>query len=411
MSLLLDPVPGAVTTAPGTPGVPTDHPTGPTRSTGRARRPGRRTVGGGRGGRWPRRTRLLVGLAAAWAGFLAAFLLLTGGYWWWRPVELAPPLVFAAVPALLLLLAPLARPVRGRLAAVAVCLVVVGLDLAGLNPAALPGVGGATPAPPGAVRVFAWNTEYWSDGDDPQRFYDYLAAQRADVYLLSEYVGWDLAGHRPVRVDHLAELRRRFPDYQVVATGELLTMSRMPIRSTRLLDGWPYLTDPARHGVPANSDFDDYYRHKVLRTDLTVDGRVLSVYNVHVPVQLDISMDPTSAEFTEFMRAQQDRRQAHYRALRADLAANPHGRLIAGDFNATSAMGELRELAAQVTDAARASDTPYPVSWPDGDAPKWRLDWAFTDGPTRTHDYRMVPADGMSDHRGQLLTVSVGQDG
>ncbi|TDB76207.1 endonuclease/exonuclease/phosphatase family protein [Micromonospora sp. KC723] len=405
MSVLLDPVPGAATTAPGAPGVILDRPASgraphrtPPTATGRSDRK-----------RWPRRTRLLVTLTATWAVFLGVFLLLTGEHWWWRLAELPPPLLFAAVPALLLTLAPLARPVRWRLAAAALCCLAIGLDLAGLNPYALPGVGGATPAPAGALRVFSWNTEYWHDGDDPRRFYDHLAAQRADVYLLQEHVGWDLAGHRPIRVDHVAELRARFPGYQVVATGEMLTMSRYPIVAWRGLDGWPYLADPARNGTPAGSDFAEYYRHKVLRTDLRVGERVLSVYNVHVPVQLDISMDPTSSEFTGFMRAQQDRRQAHYRALRADLATNPYGRLVAGDFNATSAMGELRDLAGQLTDAAVAGDRLYPASWPDG-APKWRLDWAFTDGPVRTHEYRMVPAHGMSDHSGQQVTVSLGDD-
>jgi endonuclease/exonuclease/phosphatase family metal-dependent hydrolase len=403
MSTLLDPAPGVATATPGAPGVTPDHsPSG--RSGAASRRAG---AGDPARPRWSRRARLLFTLTAAWAVFLAAFLLFTGEHWWWRPVELAPPPVFVAVPAVLLLLAPLARPVRGRLVAVAVCCLAIGVDLTGLNASALPGVGGATAAPAGALRVFSWNTEYWYDGDDPDRFYGYLAEQRADVYLLQEHVGWDLAGHRPVRVDHVAELRRRFPDYEVVATGEMLTMSRYPIVAWRGLDGWPYLADPARHGTPADSAFDDYYRYKVLRTDLRVDGRTLAVYNVHMPVQLDISMDPTSPEFTEFMRAQQDRRQAHYQALRADLGTGPAARLVAGDFNATSAMGELRDLSDRLHDAVAASDRLYPTSWPDGDRAGWRLDWAFTDGPVRSHEYRMVPAHGMSDHRGQHVTVSL----
>jgi endonuclease/exonuclease/phosphatase (EEP) superfamily protein YafD len=391
MTILLDPAPGAASAAPGAPGVSEEGAGGPARRR-----------------RWPLRTRLVFAAAAGWALFLAAFLSLTGEHWWWRPLELPPPLVFVAVPALLLALSALARPIRARMAGVALGCLAIGVDLAGLNPHAPPGVGGASPAPPGAVRVFSWNTEYWHDGQDPERFYAYLAAQRADVYLLQEHVGWDLAGHRPIRVDHVAQLRRRFPQYQVVATGELLTMSRHPIVAWRGLDSWPYLADPATGGPPAGSDFADYYRYKVLRTDLRVDGRVLSVYNVHMPVQLDISMDPSTPEFTAFMRAQHDRRQAHYRAFEADLAANPAGQLVAGDFNATSAMGELRRLDDRLTDAVAASDRLYPTSWPNGGRLLWRLDWAFTGGPARVHDYRMVPAPGMSDHLGQFLTVSTG---
>src|SRR5690606_13325008 len=195
---------------------------------------------------------------------LAVFLLLTGRYWWWRPMELAPPLVFVAVPALLVLLAPLARPVRGRVAAAALGCAAIGTHLAGVNIPALSG-GAATAAPPGAIRIFSWNTEYWADGDDPERFYRDLADQQADIYLLQEHVSWDLAGHRPVRADHRAELRRRFPGFHVVAVGELLTMSRFPVLASRPLDNLPYLSDPAVGGPPAETDFADYYRYKALR--------------------------------------------------------------------------------------------------------------------------------------------------
>ncbi|MFY1632993.1 endonuclease/exonuclease/phosphatase family protein [Solwaraspora sp. WMMB335] len=359
--------------------------------------------------RWSLRARLVFATVAGWSLFLAAFLVLTGTHWWWRPFELMPPLLFVAVPLALVPLTLLARPVRARLALALVCCLALGVDLAGLNVYALPGghADEVGPVPVDAVRVFAWNTEYWHDGDDPERFYTYLADQRADVYLLSEHVGWDLAGHRPVRVDYRAELRERFPDYQIVAVGELLTMSRYPVVREHALDASPYLTDPRLGGPPPGSDFADYYRYKILRTDLLVAGTVLSAYNVHIPVQLDVSVDPRRPEFTAFMRAQEIRRQAHYRAVEADLADNPAPAVLAGDFNATSAMGELRVLGRRLRDALPASQEIHPVSWPDGSATLWRLDWAFTTGPVRVHDYRMVPGRGMSDHRGQLVTLSV----
>ncbi|WJK35276.1 endonuclease/exonuclease/phosphatase family protein [Solwaraspora sp. WMMA2065] len=394
MSHLLAAAGGAARTA-APPAAPGDGPAG-------------RGPGGHRRRRWPPRTRLVFATVAGWSLFLAVFLTLTGTQWWWRPFELMPPLLFVAVPLLLAPLTLLARPVRARLALVLVGCLVLGADLAGLNVHALPGGRDtAAPVPADAIRVFAWNTEYWHDGDDPERFYAYLADQRADVYLLSEHVGWDLAGHRPVRVDHRAELRERFPDYQIVAVGELLTMSRYPVVRHHALDATPYLTDRQLGGPPPGSDFADYYRHKILRTDLLVGGTVFSAYNVHIPVQLDVSMDPRRPEFTAFMRAQEIRRQAHHRAVVADLAGNPAPVLLAGDFNATAAMGELRALGRRLRDALPASQQIHPVSWPDGNIPLWRLDWAFTAGPVRVHDYRMVPGRGMSDHRGQLVTVSV----
>ncbi|MFD5482314.1 endonuclease/exonuclease/phosphatase family protein [Streptomyces hawaiiensis] len=353
-----------------------------------------------------RAARLLTAAVALWAAFLTAFLVLTGGYWWWRPLELLPPLTFAVVPLLLAALAPLARPARLRLAAAALCCLLLGLPLTGLNVHALPGLGGGSAVPQGAVRVFSWNTEYWSDGGDPDEFYAYLKAQRADVYLLQEHVSWDVAGHRPIRADHVAELRERFPGFHVAAVGEILTMSRYPIEDWRGLDNWPYLSDPDI-GRPPDGRFPDYYRYKVLRTDLRIDGRTTTFYNIHVPVQLDISMDPSSAEFTAFMRAQEVRRQATYRALEQDLGENRLPVVVAGDMNGTAAMGEVRGLGTRLRDALPANDQTYPTSWPAGGPALWRLDWAFTSEPVRVHTYRMVDSRGMSDHRAQALTLTV----
>lgn len=364
---------------------------------GRTESPARPAAPGRAG--WPWRTRLLVAAAVAWTLFDLLFLALTGRYWWWRAVELAPPPLFVAVPLLLALLAPLARPARGPVLVAAAGTLAIGVSLCGAGPAATP-----SPAPAGSIRVVSWNTEYWDDADDPTTFYSYLANQHADIYLLQEHVSWDDAAHEPVpTADHRAELARWFPGYQVVATGELLTMTRLPVVGTLALDSLPYLEQPE---ISAPTHFDDYYRNKTLRTDVRVGGKVMSFYNVHVPVQLDISMDPGKASFYHFMQQQNDRRQAMYAALVHDLDRNDQPRLVAGDMNATSLMGELRQLTNRLTDARPYSGEVYPVSWP-ASKPLWRLDWALTGGDVRVHDYDFVPSQGMSDHQAQLLTVSV----
>jgi endonuclease/exonuclease/phosphatase (EEP) superfamily protein YafD len=358
--------------------------------------------------RRPRRwvARLLTVALALWTVFVAAFYVLTGRYWWWRPVELMPSLLFVAVPLLLLVLTPLTRVARIRLAVAALCCVLLGVPLVGFNVYALPGLGGGSATPPGAVKVFSWNTEYWDDSDDPDEFYAYLKAQHADVYLLQERVSWDVPGHRPIRADHVAELKSHFPGYHVVATGEVLTMSRYPVEHWRGLDNWPYMADI---GMPPDNSYPDYYRYKVLRTDLRINGRVMTFYNIHVPVQLDISMDPASRQFTEFMKAQQARRQATYDALEHDLRGNRLPVMVAGDMNGDSAMGELRELGSRLRDALPANDQFLPRSWPAADLPLpqlWRLDWAFTSDSVKVHTYRFEDSKGMSDHRAQVLTLS-----
>lgn len=374
---------------PGLAGEPAD----PARPRPR-RRPGRRA------------TRLLTAALALWTLFLAAFYILTGDHWWWRPVELLPPPAFVLAPLLLLPLVPLARGARLRLTAAALCCALLGLPLAGFNLHALPGLGDSSAPPPGALRVFSWNTEFWDDADDPEKFYAFLEEQDADVYLLQEHISWDVPSRSPVRIDGVAGLQARFPRFHIAYVGEVLTMSRYPIDSWRGLDSWPHLS-AAGTGMPPDDSFPDFYRYKALRTDLRVGGRVVTFYNVHVPVQLDISMNPASKESIAFMRAQEDRRQASYRALEEDLDHNRLPAVVAGDMNGTSAMGELRRLGDRLRDALPANDQFYPVSWPAGGPMLWRLDWAFTSDDVKVHTYRMVDSRGLSDHRAQALTMSL----
>ena len=336
--------------------------------------------------------RILTGIAVGWLVFVAAFLGLTGAHWWWRYVELAPPVVFLAVPVLMLLLAWRLRPGLARRGVVVTSLaaLALGADLAGIF------AGQAVPAkadaPASAVRVLSWNTEYWHHGADPGEFYDWLLSQNADVYLLQEYLGWDFERDLPRRFDDLALLRRNFPGYHLAHAGELLTLSRYPIAAIVPLDGGS--------PVPGDTEYPEYYRYKVLRTDIDVRGSVFSAYNVHMPVQVALQASPASARFWNFTRTQHERRLDSHRVLRADLAANPLPALVAGDFNATAAMGELRSLG-ELLHQPRPRRL-YSATWKG----LWRLDWAFTTPRVLVHDYRMIDTRGFSDHRAQLLVLS-----
>jgi endonuclease/exonuclease/phosphatase (EEP) superfamily protein YafD len=351
-------------------------------------------------------SRALVALAAGWLAYVLAQRVLSGRWWLWLVPDLAPPLVFAAVPALLLAAPLLLRAARRRMPPAALGLttgpaalaLLLGLGQVGLSLPVLSG-GGDGPAPAGAVRVVAWNTEFWSQGDDPAAFYAALTARDADLYLLSEYLHWDGS---PRRIDDLAGLRTAFPGYQVVVHGELVTLSRLPVLSQRVL---------AARDLPApGSGWTDYWTDKTLRTDVRTGTGTLSVYNVHVPTQLEIERSPLTPGFYEVVREQDRRRTPQLDALEADVAANPGAVLVAGDFNSTGAMGDLSGLEHRLTDAARAGGGVLPTSWPaSGPLPRmWRLDWAFTSDGVGVHRYALTGPAGQSDHLVQELTVSVG---
>nr|MDT0656503.1 endonuclease/exonuclease/phosphatase family protein [Micromonospora sp. DSM 115978] len=369
---------------------------------------------------WCRATRLLVAAAGGWLLFAVGHRLLSGRWWGWLLPDLLPPIGYLAVPLLmaaaLLAARLLGRPVPPRPRAVVLLAVAtalgIGLPDAGLHPHALLR---RDQAPAGALRIVAWNTGYWDQDDDPDRFLEFLVDQHADVYLLQEYLNWDhAAGLRGAReIDDLDRLRRAFPGFHLVARGELLTLSRFPVLAVvpvspglrpdrAAADGGG---DGLRPGGPEAGFERVFTAVKVLRTDLRIGSAVLSAYNVHLPVPINLDLD---GRFLGFVAERHAARQAHLRELRADVVANPHPVLAAGDLNSSPAMRDLRPLRAELTDAAHAAGPLHPTSWPAGRLPAgWRLDWTLTSEAVRVHRYRFGDPEGLSDHRTQHVSISL----
>ncbi|MFG3684798.1 endonuclease/exonuclease/phosphatase family protein [Micromonospora sp. NPDC047740] len=385
-------------------------------NSGAVEAPTRTAEGGGAPGSRRRRwiTWVMLGASGSWLVFVAAHRGLSGRVWWWNLPDLAPPLLFLAVPVLLLAALPLARPARRVGAMPAVAALVLGWPCAGVNIAAL--WHRPPPAPADAITVFSWNTWYWDQlvrtgprGEpirDPDRFYRFLRAQAADVYLLQEHLYLDGQDWSPLPVADPERVRREFPGFHVAVSGELVTLSRFPIVLDRPVDLRPWL---ARHWPalpPADSRLPDYHTVKTLRTDLLVFGSVVSFYNAHLYVPV-VGLPTRGGGTAEDGLARQDLREANYLAVAADVADNPHPVVLAGDLNTSPAMRQLRTLPDRLVDATPALDSLYPTSWARYGLPLWRLDWVFTTADVDVHRYRMVPAGGLSDHSGQLVVVSL----
>ncbi|MFC4535799.1 endonuclease/exonuclease/phosphatase family protein [Sphaerisporangium dianthi] len=335
--------------------------------------------------------------AGAWLAYVALQHLLSGRFWLWLLPDLAPPLVYLAVPLVLLAAAPLAGRAWRWCAVLTAAALVLGAGRCGLNLGVASSADG--PAPAGAVRVFSWNTEYWHQSDDPDRFYEFLKDQRADVYLLQEYLNW--VGGDPRQVDDLARLRREFPGYHIAALGELVTLSRHPIVASPPVG-------PARTLGPRPPWRAAFDLAKVLRTDLRVGASTLSMYNVHVPTQYMLDENPLTSRFYANLQARNAARKAQFDGLRDDAGANAGPVLVSGDFNSTAAMGDMDWLFDRMESANRAAPYLHPSSWPAGGPALWQLDWTFTSA-ARVHGYRLVDPLGMSDHRAQALIVSVAE--
>ncbi|MCP2329799.1 Metal-dependent hydrolase, endonuclease/exonuclease/phosphatase family [Actinoalloteichus cyanogriseus DSM 43889] len=353
------------------------------------RNPGPPPGGGGPdaggGGRARHVLRTLVGVSACgWTAFVLLNLVVSGRWHLWLAFSVVPPIAYLVGSASLALAVPL---VRGgwRLLAVALVGLVAAVPQSGLTLGVLtPGPG--DPAGP-TVTVVSWNTEYWDRTDDSDDFYQHLRDLDADVYLLQEYL--DFVDGRIVSIDEEAALEARFPDYDIVIRGHLVTLSRLPV-----LD------------VPAVGHRD------VLRVDVAAPGgAALSTYNVHVRAQMDPTLSPLSGEFYRTLRARDERRVAAYDALRASATRDERPGVIGGDLNTTPAMGDLRRIRDLGQDAADAGSSVHPVSWDLSSALRlWRLDWMFVRNGVVAHDYRLEDPAGLSDHSVQIARISVGGD-
>src|SRR3954447_7919949 len=233
--------------------------------------------------RWRLWTRIVLAVPMAWVVFVITHLLVSGRTALWAPVELAPPIVFVAVPVILLALVPLAKPIRWRVAGLLGLAVLLGYGPSGLN---LPSLWHAPPpAPDGAISVVSWNTEFWDQdfraggyGLEPG-FYSYLRGLDADVYLLKEYVHIKVT--EPLRaenlypIDDLDRLHAALPGYHIAINGEQITLSRFPIVRSYGIDLRPWLPERLRQLPPELADYPSYLS-ETMRTDIDVRGTVMS---------------------------------------------------------------------------------------------------------------------------------------
>ncbi|MEI5100018.1 endonuclease/exonuclease/phosphatase family protein [Streptomyces sp. PmtG] len=149
----------------------------------------------------------------------------------------------------------------------------------------------------------------------------------------------------------------------------------------------------------------------MLRTDLWIRDTTVSFYNVHVAAQVDRSLSPFGTQFYRVIKDANARRKDQYAALAKDVDGNPYAAVVAGDFNTSPAMGDLRAIDSKLQDATLPSTGLNPLSWNSEGIELWRLDWAFTTDDLQVHRYRLLDPEGMSDHRAQQLTLSLtGED-
>ncbi|BCB90124.1 endonuclease/exonuclease/phosphatase family protein [Phytohabitans suffuscus] len=376
-----------------------------------------------RWGRWG--TRLAVTACVGWLLLVVGHVALSGRTFVWGQIDLLPPIVFAAMPVLLAVVALVTRPVRWRLTAVCAAALLLGAGYSGINVATL--WYSPPPAGPGAITLVTWNTMYWdqdmiSDGakttDD---FYAYLRGLDADVYMLHEYAHVDFTPadifSQVQPIDQLDLLQRTFPGYEIAVAGRNVTLSRFPVVASKGLDSTPWLPEEFRAVPAAMRDHAAFYNSQTLRTDVRLPGKVVSFYNSHLyqpPSRLLSLSGDRSRGRVETDRFNDSMRKASLRALTQDMDANSQPVVFGGDLNTTPAMGIRRLLPDQLVDHTRALPSLYPTTWAVGGAnserkfgaPLWRIDWLLSTADVTVHRYEFVDPEGLSDHRPQRVVLS-----
>lgn len=345
-----------------------------------------------------------VMLAACLAALLliVLHLLLTGRTWLWVLPDLMPPLLFTLLPFALLaavgwLGARRRLAVRPALAAGVAAAVALGLgvDQSGLNLRAL--TGGAAAVPADAMHVVSWDTLDWNTAD-PHAFFGLLTAQHADAYLLQDYANLRSVSTRPTT--DLALLGQAFPGYHFAAAGDLLTISRYPILAVE-----PMLTNPRPPAGTANIYFLPNWKYSALRTDVSVDGRVVSLYNVHLYDRYYLNVMPLTPAFFDDVRGLDAGRQVQLDRLSADVRANTNSVVVSGNFNILPDMGELSRFA-NLRNADDASRSLYPATLTFFGLSLWQVDWTFASPDAAVYRYALVCPHGLSSHWLQDVELS-----
>ncbi len=227
------------------------------------------------------------------------------------------------------------------------------------------------------VKVFNWNTEFW-EGENIQEFYDFLLAQKADVYHLQEHI--KLENGEFVEMGDYFELQEVFAGYRVVQKTEFLTITKLPV-------------------VKSYENTDSYF----LRVDVELGNAILSLYNVHMPVHVNAGL---ADDWIKFLKDTKNRfafRDEQFNLLINDIQENQNLYYISGDFNTTKSMGKIQEVLRLGSDAAFAHNSLINGTWVINGLKLWRIDYNILHRGLKILSYTEVDPKTFSDHWAQIV--------
>jgi vancomycin resistance protein VanJ len=227
----------------------------------------------------------------------------------------------------------------------------------------------ARSAQPGDLKVLTYNVARGGLGT-PARLSAQIRAVKPDLITLQEVNG--------LKPGFTAELLAGLPGYAVSRTGgEVMTLSRFPVLSTRELT------------LPGTS-------RRFLVSRIDTPGGELSVINVH------FGTVSVSRILSGQIMPTRDRRSQQLDILLREVAATSGPIIVAGDFNTPPRGQVYRALTSSLNDAWDSAGRGLGYSF-SSQTPVLRIDHVFVRGPEVVGAEVQPP--GGSDHR--ALTVNV----
>lgn len=230
------------------------------------------------------------------------------------------------------------------------------------------------------IKLFNWNTLYWTVDHKPG-FYQFLQSQNADVYHLQEALN-----HDEEIIDVRSELQEYFPDYQIVQSGELVSMTRLPVVGSFADDSLPYL-----------------------RLDLDVAGKVVSFYNVHIIVHIaPENLKKSVSLFLRNIKERFARRKVEYQMLWNALENNQLPKVISGDFNTAKSQVAIRRFLRKYQDSFSALHVGMPRTYAFAKRIKlWRIDYVLVSSDLNLLKNDYIDPQLLSDHVGSSVSFQV----
>ena len=242
----------------------------------------------------------------------------------------------------------------------------------------------AQPAPHANLKIATFNTEYWHTSES--ELVDAVHYEDMDVVLFQEH----LAKHGETwgPTNRIAELKAVLKERVVDSEGEVVTVSKWPIVYRRAYsDGGP--------------------DGQVLRTDLNIDGRIVSVYNMHLPVHLHMELLANPMAFYRDLKANAARRERTLKTVIDDISSNKNPVVVGGDFNASYAMHGADWFRTHLSDAYAAAHCERPGdTFTMNKIMSWRIDYIYVSKQLTPTGYCTETREDISDHRAVLASIN-----